>query len=187
MRNFSPTFAACSVMLCGFVLVVVMTALGIGLWIFGIYNTEVSLSVRYEAQNKVVETSLDTMRNTLQNEYRINREFAETFLQCAQTNVEGRKGGSLFKSVQEASGNVPQTFTPELAVAMMNTISGELAAFKRSQDTLVDVWREHETFCKKMPNSFFVGGRSLPEPVVISSTTSKETMETKILEDNLLE
>ena len=70
---------------------------------------------------------------------------------------------------------------------MMNTISGELTAFKRSQDTLVDVWREHETFCKKMPNSFFVGERSLPEPVVISSATSKDAMETKILEDNLLE
>jgi len=155
------------------------------LWVFGIYNMEIALRTRYDASVKEVETSLDTMSRTLQNKYTINKEFADTFIRAIQEIARGREGGGLFKMVSEASGSVPQTFTPELAMDMMNSISGEVSRFKRSQDTMVDVWREHTRYCQSLPQRFFVGGRLLPEPEVISATATKEAMETKVLETDM--
>jgi hypothetical protein len=134
------------------------------LWVFGIYNTEIALRTRYDASVKEVETSLDTMSKTLQNKYKINKEFAETFIKAIQELTKGREGGGLFKMVSEASGSVPQTFTPEIAADMMNTISGEVSRFKRSQDTMVDVWREHTRYCQSFPQRFFVGSMLIEEP-----------------------
>lgn len=155
------------------------------LWVFGIYNTEIALRTRYDASVKEVETSLDTMSRTLQNKYTINKEFADTFIRVIQELARGREGGGLFKMVSEASGSVPQTFTPEVAMDMMNSISGEVSRFKRSQDTMVDIWREHTRYCQSLPQRFLIGGMLLPEPEVISATETKEAMETKILETDM--
>lgn len=170
----------------GVAIVLVMFGIASVFYVFGILNGEVSLRVRYEAQENVVESTMDNMRKTLMNQYSVSKEFAETFVKCVALQAEGRKGGSLFKSVTEASGNTPQAFTPELASKMMNSIEGKLSEFKRAQDVWVDVWREHKTYCSTMPNAIFVGGKVFPKPQVISSEVSKAAMESGKLTDKVL-
>jgi hypothetical protein len=154
-------------------------------WAISTNNTNVDMSFKYEAQKKLVETSMDKMRKDLCNQYQVNKEFAETYIKVAATQADGRKGGNMFKMVTEASGAV-QGFTPEISAKMMNTISGNLAEYKRAQDTFIDIWREQNAFCTKFPNSLIVGGKGKPEPQVISSSAVKEAIKTGTLEDKLL-
>lgn len=156
------------------------------LWFFSMTNGEVRLRTKYEMQQKVVETSLDNMRKTLINQYNVSSEFAETFIKVATANASGRAGGSIFKSVTEASGNVNQGFTPELAMKMMNSIEGKMAEFKRSQDIMLDVYREHKSYCQIMPNSIFLAGKVMPEPKVISSSEAKNAIATGMMDDNII-
>lgn len=153
--------------------------------VINIKNTNVELSMRYEAQKKMVETTLDKMRKDLVNQYQVSNEFAETFIKVAAANAEGRKGGSMFKMVTEASG-AAQGFTPEISAKMMNTISGNLAEYKRSQDTFVDIWREQNAYCKIFPNSILLAGQEKPEPKIISSAAVKTAIETGQMDDKLL-
>lgn len=61
-------------------------------WGFGIVNGEVRLANRYEAQFNVRETTLDTMRKTLMNQFKVTKEFADKFIASATAVSEGRKG-----------------------------------------------------------------------------------------------
>lgn len=158
----------------------------VAIWVMGIFNGEVQLRTKFEAQQNLVESTMDTMRKTLMNQYQVSKDFADTFVKCVVAQSEGRKGGGLFKMVTEASGNVNQGFTPELASKMMNSIEGKMAEFKRAQDVYTDVWREHKTFCSTMPNALLVGAKVMPKPVVISSEVSKEAMKTGKLNDDVL-
>ena len=153
-------------------------------WAVGVYNTEVELANRFDAQFNEVETSLDTMRKTLMTQYKVTKEYADKFIQSVSMQSEGRKGGSLFKSSTEAANKLGMD--SELYGKMLNSIEGQLAKFKRSQDVLTDVWREHKTHCQKVPNSWIVGGKEKPKPEMISSGVTKEAIKTKVLDDNIL-
>ncbi|MFW6121981.1 MAG: hypothetical protein ACOC80_13950 [Petrotogales bacterium] len=168
----------------GVIGVSVIIALSLIAWIMGIYNTEIELSNSYDAQFNTVETTLDTMRKTIMNQYKVNQDYADKFIQVVSQQTEGRKGGALFKSSTEAANKLGMS--SELYTKMINSIEGQMASFKRSQDTLTDVWRSHKTFCQRIPNSWFIGGRVKEKPEMISSTISKKVVETKELDDNLL-
>lgn len=175
----------------GVVLLLVFVMLGILGQITTIKNTDNTLRKRFVAQGQVVETTLDKMRKTLINRFKVTREFADTFIKVEATRAQGRTGGNLFKMVTEASGNVPQGFNPELASSMANAISGEIAEFKRAQDTWIDVHRQHDEFYDKTFLGFFayrqiIGRERLDPPKVISSSLTKEAMATGVMEDNIL-
>ena len=153
-------------------------------WAVAIYNTEVRLANRYDAQFNEVETSLDTMRKTIMNQFKVTREFADKFIQSVAMQTEGRKGGALFKSSAEAANKLGMDSA--MYMKMANSIEGQLAKFKRSQDVLTDVWREHKTHCEVFPNSIFVGDRVKEKPEMISSKATKAAIETKELDDDLL-
>jgi hypothetical protein len=170
----------------GLFAIFLVCVLTIAFWVMSINNGEVQLRTKFEAQQNLVESSMDNMRKTLMSQYKVSKDFADTFIKVVAMNAEGRKGGTIFKSVTESSGNVIQGFTPELSMKMMNSIEGKMSEFKRAQDVWVDIWREHKTFCATMPNSFIVGSRVFPKPEVISSDAAKEAMKTGKLSDNIL-
>ncbi|HUS50099.1 MAG TPA: hypothetical protein VMZ91_08030 [Candidatus Paceibacterota bacterium] len=172
----------------GIGLVAVIVIISMFVWSMGVYKTEVGLSNRYDAQFNVVETSLDQMRNTLVNQFKVNKKFAEDFVKVAMAQSEGRKGGGLFKSFTEASNKLG--IDQEMYIKMMNAIEGQLAAFKSSQDTLTDVWREHKTFCENPWHNILwlaLNEKVKPQPKMISTSITKKAVETKILDANLLE
>lgn len=154
-------------------------------WTMGIKRTENVLAKRYSAQENVVETTLDKMRKTLINQFKVKESFANDFIKVVAAQAEGRKGGSLVKLNAEAANKLG--ITPEIYMTMMNSISGEMDNFKRSQDTFTDIWREHETWCTDPYHAWLIGNRVKPRPEMISSEVAKEAMQTKKLGDGLLE
>ena len=183
---------------------VVMLALAFGCWTFwkmDVVKGEIVLANRYDAQFNVVETTLDTMRKTIMNQHKCTEEWAEKFIQVVTQQSAGRPG-AFAKSDNPPAGSglmaiggtgykesdslgIPQ----ELYMKLANTIEGKLDQFKRSQDVLTDVWQTHKTYCQDPYHNWL--GLSLRDsvkeaPVMISSSSTKEVMETKVLEDDLL-
>jgi len=187
------------------VLLVMVFVCGVA-WYFGLVNTEVSLSKRYEAQSNVVETALDTMRKTIMNQHKCTKEWADTFIAVVAEQAKGRTGmsaqvptaevskGSAAVAAVTAGGTAFQFgresealgIPPALFTQLANSIEGKLAEFKRSQDVLTDVWREHATYCQKLPNRWVIGGKIKPKPEMITSEITKSAVQTKVLDDNLM-
>ena len=165
----------------GILTVLVVTALCIGGWIMGIVNTEVKLRNTYQAKHKHVETAHDTMWKTISQKYKISGDYKNTFLNGLRAVAMGRQGGSVFKSNNESSAQLG--LSTDVFNQMMATIEGQRASLKREQDTLTDMWRQHKTHCEVFPNSIFVGAKVLPEPKMISSTRTKEAIETGVDDD----
>jgi hypothetical protein len=189
----------------GLLAVFVLSLVCLLAWYFGVVNTEVSLSKRYEAQFNVVETALDTMRKTIMNQHKCTKEWADTFIAVVSEQARGRTGlsaqvpsvdskGSAAVAAVAAGGTAFQFgresealgIPPALFTQLANSIEGKLNEFKRAQDVLTDVWREHATFCQKLPNRWIVGDKTKPKPEMISSEITKDAIKTKKLDDDLM-
>jgi hypothetical protein len=155
--------------------------LSVILWGFSVMNTEISLRVRYEAQNKKIETSFDKVWKTISQQYQIKGDYEQTFKEGLRALSSGREGGALFKSVSES--NAQLGLSSDMYARMMNSIEGLRGEFQREQNTLVDIWREHKTYCLQPPRSMLIGGKVLPEPTMITSTRTKEAVKTGIDDD----
>lgn len=153
-------------------------------WYFSIINGEITLANVYDAQFKVRETSLDKMHKVLESQYGLTKESSDQFIRSVAAATEGRKGGSLFKSVQESAAGLGMPL--DIYKAMLASIEGEMANFKRAQDTLVDVWQTHQTYCQTMPNSFFVGDKVREIPEMITASATKETVKSGIDNQTLI-
>ena len=81
---------------------IVVVFMGLFLWKNGVIKTEIDLSNHYDSQFNVVETSFDTMRNTIMNIMNCTREHANKVAQIVALQKEGREGGSLFKLTKES-------------------------------------------------------------------------------------
>jgi hypothetical protein len=185
------------------VLMVLVLVLAVA-WYFGVVNGEISLGRRYDAQFNVVETALDTMRKTIMNQHTCTKEWADSFIAVVSKQAEGRSGAVAGNVPVEKTAVVAAAVTsgglgvnvsresealgipPALFTQLANSIEGKLAEFKRAQDVLTDVWREHTTYCQRLPNCWIVGGKEKPKPEMISSTITKKAIEEKKLDDNLL-
>jgi hypothetical protein len=181
-----------------------LTVIGIGCWYVGVKNTEVTLANRYDAQFNVVETTLDTMRKTIMNQTKCTREWADKFLAVVMAQASGRSGvvagntgvsknaavagavasGGMGINVSRESESLG--LKPELYQQLANSIEGKLEEFKRSQDTLTDIWQTHKTFCQKFPASLVVGDKIKTKPQMISSSDTKDAIKTGVLADDLM-
>ena len=169
----------------------------------GIRRTEIGLSKRLDAQTSVVETSLFEMRTSIKNIHACTDEWADKFIQTVSKQVEGRPGAAMSRPAggmigaltggggigvsreSEALG-IPQ----DLYMKLANAIEGKLASFKRSQDTLTDVWRAHATYCEDpiLNDLWMVDLRSKirDKPEMITSAETKKAVETKQMDEDLL-
>ena len=107
---------------------------------------------------------------------KINK-YKESFSEIYPKLIEGRysKGdGSLMKWIQENNPNFDTTLYKDL----MESIETQREAFQTSQERMLDIIREHETLCKQFPQRWFISDNSEIKYTVISSTVSKQVMET---------
>jgi len=188
--------------------VVVLGVVGISwqLWRMNVVKGEIALANRYEAQSNVVETTLDTMRKTIMNQHTCTKEWADKFIAVVAEQVKGRPGkvtsdgggkaaglagmltgggGGIAVTRESESLGIPQ----DLYLKLANSIEGKLAEFKRSQDVQTDIWQTHKTYCED-PYHNWLGvalvDKVKEKPVMISSKITKEAVETKELDDNLM-
>ena len=123
------------------------------------------------------------MRKTIMNQTKCTREWADKFIAVVAAQSQGRQGGSMFKATAESN---TLGLAPDLFRQLMNSIEGKLEEFKRSQDTLTDIWQTHKTFCEKFPASIVIGDKIKPKPRMISSDATKEAIESGKLDDDLI-
>ena len=72
---------------------------------------------------------------------------------------------------------------------MLNSIEGQIAGFKRAQDTLTDKWQTHKTYCEDPYHNILwvsLAGKAKLKPEMITSDAAKEAVKTKKLDDDLL-
>lgn len=134
-------------------------------------NSEVRLRNAVTAQQKANETSFDTCWKIIQQQAQVTDKYKDGFKEIYTGLMEGRhyeKGGSLFKFVTEANPN----FDVQLFVKLSTSIEAQRTVFKRDQQKLIDMKREHDNLLTTIPSTWFVGSRP---PVDIKIVTSSKT------------
>lgn len=187
-------------------IIIVLLVLGSWvLWKMGVAKQEITLANRYEAQFNVVETTLDTMRKTIMNQHKCTKEWADKFIAVVAEQVKGRPGpvaaqganpGGIAGMLTGGGGGIAVTRESEslgipqdLYLKLANSIEGKLAEFKRAQDVLTDVWQVHKTFCEDPFHNWLglkMAEKVKEKPAMITSTATKEAVETKVMADDLL-
>ena len=195
-----------TVVMIAVVVLALVTGVSWQLWRMNVEKGQISLSNRYDAQFRVVETTLDTMRKTIKNIHTCTDEWADKFIATVAEQVKGRPGkvagepgakpGGLAGMLTGGGGGIAVTRESEslgipdtMYLKLANAIEGKLGEFKRSQDTLNDLHQTHKTYCEDPYHNWL--GVALEDkvkeaPVMISSSSTKEVIETKVLEDDLL-
>jgi hypothetical protein len=82
--------------------------------------------------------------------------------------------------IQESN---PQ-FTADLYKDLSVAIEVERQKFLNAQTKIIDIVREHNNMLDVVPSKWFLGGRKKLEWEVISSTTTKSVMDSKV-DDNV--
>lgn len=150
---------------------------------FSYNNKEVSLREQAEAQRGKVEGVHDAMWKIISQKAQVSNEYRAGFDSIYTHIIDGRysKGdGSLMKWITEANPN----FDTSLYKDVMDAIEVQRTQFMKAQERMIDIKREHSTLCKTYPGRWFISNTSEIEYTIVSSTQSKQTMETG-LDDNV--
>ncbi len=159
------------------VLVVVLVAM-----YFSYNNREIALRKEAEAQEGKIESVHDTMWKTLKQEAGVTDQYRKTFEELYPKLIAGRysnEGGELMKMITESNPD----FDTRLYDKLMQSIEAQRAYFASAQQRMLDILRERETLIESYPSRWFVSNTQKIEYEVISSTTSKETMQSRIDDD----
>jgi hypothetical protein len=138
-------------------------------------NQEVRLRKKAEAQQKANETSFDTCWKVVSQIAQVADQYKEAFKEIYPKLMEGRygnaRGGALMSWVTESN---PQ-FDTKLYEKVANAIEEHRLVFKRDQQKLIDIKREHDVLLETIPSSIFVGGRDAIEIQIVTSSKTEKT------------
>lgn len=170
--HFSPK----SLVIICFILIVVVAVIS-GIMMYLNYNNkEVVMREQAEAQRKKVEGVHDAMWKIIAQKAQVSSEYKESFDSIYTHIIAGRYSqgdGSLMKWITEAN---PQ-FDASLYRDVMDAVEIQRNRFASAQERMVDIIREHSTLCKTYPAKWFISNTSEIEYTVISSSKTKEIME----------
>ena len=171
---------------CNFILIFTILFVFIaGISAMGMYfsynNQEVALRKQAEAQRGKVEGTFDAMWKIISQQAQVSDQYKEAFKEIYPDLISGRykDNNTLMKWVQESNPN----FDTRLYNTLMQTIEVQREQFKKSQERMLDLIREHETLCETYPSKWFITNTTPIEYTVISSTKTKYTMETGVDDD----
>lgn len=163
-------------------IIIVVIGLVSGITMYLNYNNkEVAMREQAEAQRKKVEGVHDAMWKIIAQKAQVSTEYKESFDSIYTHIIAGRYSqgdGSLMKWITEAN---PQ-FDASLYKDVMDAVEIQRNRFASAQERMVDIIREHSTLCKTYPAKWFISNTSEIEYTVISSSKTKEVMESG--EDN---
>lgn len=155
---------------------------------YGIYanNHEIELRTTATAQQKNTEAYFDKMWKIISQNNQVAEKYKNAFKEIYIPLMEGRYSqkdangnyvggdGSLMKLVVESNPN----FTPELYQKLMSAIEGQREGFFVEQEKLIDIEREHTTFRKTWPASWFIGSRPALKITIITSEKTEQVFKT---------
>jgi len=161
--------------------ILVLGLIFVGMY-FGYNNSEIRLRNQAEAQRAKVEGSFDAMWKIIKQKAQVTEEYKDAFSEIYPELIAGRysKGdGSFMKWITE---NNPD-FDTSLYKDLMESIEVQRLTFKHDQERMIDIIREHENLIHTVPATWFIKNKESIEYTVISSTYSKEVMETGVDDD----
>ena len=144
-------------------------------------NKEISLRNRSDAQIDKIEGLYDKTWKIIKQKASVTEEYKKTFEKVYPELISGRysEGNELMKWIQEDNPD----FDVSLYKDLMQSIETLRTEFQKNQEIELDIIREHKDLCNKFPGSIFLSGCSEIEYKVISSTTTKEVMDTGLEND----
>ena len=169
----------------GLIVILVVGVISTAGFYFSYNNQEVSLREQAEAQRGKVEGVHDAMWKIISQKAQVSNEYRAGFDSIYSHIISGRYSqgdGSLMKWIKEAN---PQ-FDASLYKDVMDAIEVQRTLFKREQEKMLDIKRQHNTLCKTYPGRWFISNTNEIEYTVISSTKSKMVIETGIDDDTKL-
>ena len=141
-------------------------------------NGEVRLRNQVAAQQKANETSFDTCWKVISQTAQIADQYKDSFKDIYSSLMEGRygnaRGGALMSWIKESN---PE-FSDKLYLKVAAAVEGQRTVFKRDQQKLIDLKREHDNLLMTMPSSWFVGSRPPVEIQIVTSTKTDVTFTT---------
>lgn len=140
-------------------------------------NAEVRLRNQATAQVKANETTYDTCWKVISQLAGVAEKHKDGFKEVYTAIMQARgldKGGNFMKWVQESN---PQ-FDSKLYDKLANAIEGQRMVFKRDQQKLIDLKREHDNMLATWPSSMFVGDRDPLEITIVTSTKTDKVFTT---------
>lgn len=156
--------------------IVLLLTITFGIMYASTSNKEIGLRNRAETQRKKVEIVYDQMWKIIRDKAKVTDNYKDAFKDIYTGIISGRydKGdGALLKFVTESNPN----FDISLYSSLMQSIEAERNNFTVAQSAMIDIIREHDNLLQKFPSSIFIGSRPRIEYTVISSTKSKEVMQ----------
>ena len=141
-------------------------------------NGEVRLRNQVTAQQKANETSFDTCWKIISQTAQIADQYKDSFKEIYPALMEGRygnaRGGALMSWITESNPELSTKLYDKVAAA----VEGQRTVFKRDQQKLIDLKREHDNLLMTMPSSWFVGSRPAVEIQIVTSTKTDVTFAT---------
>lgn len=148
----------------------------------GYKNDEVKLVNEYESQKSKIEGIHDNVWKTIQQKAGVAKEYSAQFDSIYTHIMDARydkNDNVLFNWIKESN---PE-FSMELYKDLSVTIEVQRKAFLNSQIRIIDIVREHNNLLDMAPSGWFLSGRNRLEWEVISSTHTKDVMQTRIDDD----
>lgn len=162
--------------------IVLLSMVILGGMYFTYNNQEIALRKESDAQKGKIEGVYDKMWKILQQKAQVTDEYKDAFAKIYPELIAGRYSsgdGSLMKWVTESN----PTFDTSLYKDLMQSIEAQREEFQTTQERMLDIIREHEVLISKYPSKWFISNTTSIEYTVISSTKSKQTMETGLDDD----
>ena len=162
------------------IMVICFAGIAISMY-FGYNNQEIRLRKQSDAQRDKIEGVYDKMWKIIQQKAQVADEYKEAFKEIYPDLIAGRysNGGGLMMWIQENNPN----FDTSLYKDLMSSIEVYRTEFQKSQERMIDIIREHSTLITVYPSRWFIANKNPIEYTVISSTKSKQTMETGLDDD----
>jgi hypothetical protein len=149
--------------------------------VLGIKREEINFRVMTKNQQTVVEISHDKMWKVIAQKVGISKQFTpEDQIAMISEVVEGRTGGTFAKAVTESN----PTYDLSLLKDLSQSVEAEHAVVIREEKTLIEYAGRHEKIVTDPYKSLYLGGAQPIVPKVISSTRSKEAIESGV-DDNV--
>jgi len=136
----------------------------------------VGLRNQIKAQQKANETSFDTCWKIIAQQAEVAEGHKDAFAKIYVDIMEKRYSGKdpLLSFITEANPN----FDMKLYEKVSNSIEAQRTVFKRDQQKLIDLKREHDDILQKVPGSLFVGSRQPVEITIVTSSKTGESFKT---------
>lgn len=163
------------------VLLVALSLIGVSMY-FSYNNQDAKIRAQAEAQRGKIEGVHDKMWKTLQQKAQVTDEYKDAFKEIYPALIEGRYSqgdGSMMKWITEANPN----FDTSLYKDLMQSIELNREEFRKTQERMLDILREHNVLLTTVPSKWFIKNKETIEYTVISSTRSKVVMDTGLDDD----